>query len=58
MAKYKELWNHLREVDGARKLEPHTCFYEKLKELMDYIEGLYDRRGEKNFKRLDSEPLA
>ncbi len=58
MAKYKELWLHLRKVDGARKLTPHTCFYEKLKELMDYIEGLYDKRGEENFKRLDTDPLA
>ena len=52
MSKYKELWLHLRKVDGARKLTPHTCFYEKLRELMDYIEGLYDKRGKENFKKL------
>lgn len=50
--KYKELWNHLKKVDGSRKFHGQVppCSvgpYENLRELMNYIEKLYDEKHKK-----------
>ena len=49
MSKYEELWNHLKKVDGSKRFHNQVppCSigaYATLKELMDYIEGLYDKK--------------
>ena len=47
--KHKELWEHLKRVDGSRRFHGQVppCSigpYETLKELMDYVETLYGKK--------------